>query len=95
LYNVREGLSRADDRLPARFLEEAVPLFAFERDPETGSLQQSPGPIGHARIYDFEAMLDRYYRLRGWSPDGIPTPATLRRLGLIEMLDQVDMGREE
>jgi aldehyde:ferredoxin oxidoreductase len=95
LYNVREGLSRADDRLPARFLEEAVPLFAFERDPETGSLRQSPEPIGHARIYDFEAMLDRYYRLRGWSPNGVPTPATLHRLGLKEVLDQVEIGREE
>ncbi|MCL7453305.1 MAG: aldehyde ferredoxin oxidoreductase family protein [Anaerolineae bacterium] len=88
LYNVREGLSRADDRLPARFLEEAVPLFGFERDPETGSLRQSPEPMGHAEIYDFEAMLDRYYQLRGWSPDGIPTPATLRRLGLADYLDQ-------
>ncbi len=82
LYNMREGLSRVDDRLPARFLEEAVPLFGFERDPETGSLQQSSEPITHARIYDFEAMLDRYYRLRGWSRDGIPTPDTLQRLGL-------------
>ena len=79
---MRQGLSRADDRLPARFTEEAVPLFGFERDPETGRLQQSAEPMGHARIYDFEAMLDRYYQLRGWSRDGVPTPATLRRLGL-------------
>jgi hypothetical protein len=27
-------------------------------------------------------MLDRYYRLRGWSPEGAPLPATLQRLGL-------------
>jgi aldehyde:ferredoxin oxidoreductase len=84
LYNVREGLSRADDQLPVRFLEEAVPLFGFERDPETGSLRQSPEPISHAQIYDFEAMLDRYYQLRGWSRDGVPTQATLQRLGLAE-----------
>jgi aldehyde:ferredoxin oxidoreductase len=82
LYNVRQGLSRADDRLPGRFLDEEVPLFGFERDPKTGSMQQSPEPIGHAQIYDFEAMLDRYYDLRGWSHDGIPTAATLQRLGL-------------
>ena len=82
LYNVREGLSRADDRLPARFIEETVPLFGFERDPETGRSRQSSVPVGHAQIYDFEAMLDRYYQLRGWSRDGIPKPATLRRLGL-------------
>jgi aldehyde:ferredoxin oxidoreductase len=29
-------------------------------------------------------MLDRYYRLRGWSQDGIPTPETLARLGLTD-----------
>ena len=82
LYNVREGLSRADDRLPARFIEETVPLFGFERDSETGRSRQSSVPVGYAQIYDFEAMLDRYYQLRGWSRDGIPKPATLRRLGL-------------
>jgi aldehyde:ferredoxin oxidoreductase len=82
LYNVRQGLSRADDRLPARFTEELVPIFGFERDPESGSLQQSAEPIGHAQLYDFEAMLDRYYDLRGWTRDGIPTPDTLERLGL-------------
>ena len=27
-------------------------------------------------------MLDEYYALRGWSKDGVPTPETLRRLGL-------------
>jgi aldehyde:ferredoxin oxidoreductase len=88
LYNVREGLSRADDQLPARFTEETVPLFGFERDPESGSLQQSAEPVGHAQIYDFQAMLDRYYDLRGWSRDGIPTPDTLRRVGLEAYLDK-------
>jgi aldehyde:ferredoxin oxidoreductase len=87
LYNVREGLSRADDELPTRFIEEAVPIFGFERDPDTGRLQQSPEPMDHARLYDFETMLDRYYQLRGWSRDGIPTAATLRRLGLADYID--------
>ena len=82
MYNVRQGLSRADDQLPLRFTEEAVPLFGFERDPETGVLAQSEQPIGHARLHDFEKMLDRYYDLRGWSQDGIPTSETLRRLKL-------------
>jgi aldehyde:ferredoxin oxidoreductase len=82
LFNVREGLSRADDQLPARFVEEAVPLYGFQRDSETGTMQRSAKPIGRAQIYDFEAMLDRYYHLRGWSEDGIPTLATLHRLAL-------------
>lgn len=31
---------------------------------------------------DLEQMLPEYYQLRGWSPDGVPTPETRRRLGL-------------
>jgi len=27
-------------------------------------------------------MLDRYYDLRGWDTDGVPTPARLSALGL-------------
>ncbi len=87
LYNVRQGLSRTDDQLPGRFVDEVVPIFGFERNPETGVMEQSPEPIGHGRIHDFDAMLDRYYQLRGWSRDGVPTPATLRRLGLEAFLD--------
>jgi aldehyde:ferredoxin oxidoreductase len=82
LYNVRQGLSRADDQLPTRFTEEKVPLFGFERDEQSGKMQQSAEPVGQAQLYDFQAMLDRYYDLRGWTRDGIPTPETLERLGL-------------
>ncbi|MFX1262517.1 MAG: aldehyde ferredoxin oxidoreductase C-terminal domain-containing protein [Promethearchaeota archaeon] len=32
---------------------------------------------------DFEASLDRYYDLMGWDKeDGLPTAATLKKLGL-------------
>ena len=82
LYNVREGLSRADDRLPARFTEERAPLYEFETDPDTGEARRSETPIRYGLIEDFEAMLDRYYALRGWSRDGVPTEETLQRLGL-------------
>ena len=34
------------------------------------------------RTVPLEPMLDRYYRLAGWSEDGIPTEKTLRQLGL-------------
>jgi len=37
-------------------------------------------------IDDFDAMLDRYYHLRGWDSTGRPTAATLARLGLIANL---------
>ncbi|HEY85532.1 MAG TPA: aldehyde ferredoxin oxidoreductase family protein [Chloroflexi bacterium] len=84
LYNVREGLSRADDQLPRRFTEERAPLYEFETDPDTGEVNRSEEPIRYGLIEDFDAMLNRYYDLRGWSRDGVPTEETLRRLGLKE-----------
>ncbi len=41
-------------------------------------------PDGGAGNYlpPFEMMLDEYYAARGWNQEGIPTPETLRRLGL-------------
>ena len=82
LYNVRLGLSRKDDHLPARFTTEPAPLYDYEEDPETGEMVRSAEPIQYGLLYDFEAMLDRYYDLRGWTRDGVPMPETLARLGL-------------
>ncbi len=67
LFNAREGVSRGDDALPATLSE---PI--------------ADGPAAGARVDPeaFDALLDAYYRARGWSPDGRPTPATLDRLGL-------------
>jgi aldehyde:ferredoxin oxidoreductase len=62
--NTREGISRKDDTLPARLLEEGR-----ECDPQKRSVPLSE-------------MLDKYYALRGYDKDGIPTPATLKRLGI-------------
>ncbi len=74
LYNVRLGLSRADDRLPGRFTQE--PLEVYNLDGEAAA------PVHVGLVRDLDAMLDRYYRLRGWDENGIPTPETLARLGL-------------
>jgi len=76
LYNVRLGLSRADDRLPDRFTSEPLEVHTFDRGEITGK------PVHIGRLRDFETMLDRYYRLRGWDENGVPTPETLQRLGL-------------
>jgi len=72
-YNARLGLSRADDRLPDRFTAEPLPVQASDQ-----------APVHEGRLRDLDAMLDRYYRLRGWDARGIPTPETLRRLELDE-----------
>ncbi|MGQ9492463.1 MAG: aldehyde ferredoxin oxidoreductase family protein [Anaerolineae bacterium] len=82
LYNVRLGLARAHDHLPARFISEPLEIYAFERDELTGEVRASPEPLHVGRLQDFEAMLDRYYTLRGWDGNGVPTPETVRRLGL-------------
>ena len=68
----REGLRRQDDLLPERMTRERVPS----------------GPArGHVLTNEMYAeMLDDYYTLRGWDEQGVPTPDTLRRLSLEEML---------
>ena len=76
LYNVRLGLSRADDQLPSRFTSEPLEVRSFEHGEATGE------PVHIGRLRDFEAMLSRYYCLRGWDENGVPTPETLRRLEL-------------
>lgn len=36
-------------------------------------------------VVELDEMLSKYYRLRGWSKDGIPKTQTLRRLGLNDL----------
>ncbi|MDY6876384.1 MAG: aldehyde ferredoxin oxidoreductase family protein [Chloroflexota bacterium] len=93
LYNVQLGLSRADDRLPSRFIDEPLEVRAFDRDDETGEVQPAPEPMHIGHLRDFEAMLDRYYRLRGWDESGIPSLETLRRLRLERWTSSSVTGR--
>jgi len=86
LYNVRLGLSRADDQLPRRFTEEQLDVWSFTHDPEVGSFRELSRKISGALIH-LQPMLDRYYALRGWNANGIPTPETLGRLGLNRLTD--------
>jgi aldehyde:ferredoxin oxidoreductase len=76
MYNVRLGLSRDDDHLPPRFTAEPLVVCAVPLS------QASADPVHTGRLRDFESMLDRYYHLRGWTPNGVPTAKTLERLGL-------------
>jgi len=65
---VREGVSRKDDSLPARWAQEVL----------------VGGPAEGSRISPqaFSRMLDEYYEMRGWDSEGIPTKCTLSRLSL-------------
>jgi len=33
-------------------------------------------------VVDLEPLLEEYYRLRGWDPEGVPTGQKLEELGL-------------
>lgn len=67
LFNVREGIRRADDILPLR-LSKPLPAGATAGEVITRE--------------DLNKMLDEYYQLRGWDKEGVPLPETLQRLGL-------------
>ena len=41
-----------------------------------------PDGPGEGQVCHLPEMLEQYYELRGWDADGIPTPATLLRLGI-------------
>lgn len=85
MYNVRLGFSRTDDRLPTRFTQSPATVYVFS--PPQG--EEDPKPVGVAReglVIGLEAMLDEYYALRGWTPNGIPTPEKLAALGLGDLV---------
>ena len=65
-FNIRDGFSRKDDTLPRRMYTE--PLQGGLRD---GEIIRKP-----------DVIIDEYYEARGWDKNGIPTKATLKRLGL-------------
>jgi aldehyde:ferredoxin oxidoreductase len=68
LFNVREHVRRTDDVLPWRVMHEPIP------DGPSAGMYCPPDELGR--------MLDEYYAIRGWDPDGVPTPERLTALGL-------------
>jgi aldehyde:ferredoxin oxidoreductase len=73
-FNVREGLTRADDTLPKRLLEEPMP----------------EGPAKGHVVEKLDQMLNAYYGFRGWDKKtGKPTREKLEELGLSELVDKI------
>jgi aldehyde:ferredoxin oxidoreductase len=67
IYLTDLGITRKDDTLPSRFLNEPMP----GDNPTSGS------------VVEIEPMLDEYYEARGWHSDsGKPRLETLERLGI-------------
>jgi len=75
-FNVREGLTRKDDTLPWRLMNEPV-----SKGPAKGLINSK---------VELDAMLDRYYELHGWDKTtGIPTSETLTNLDMKEIADEL------
>ncbi len=73
--NLREGLTRADDTLPWRIMNEPNHDLTGVEDPI----------VSRAKL---DRMLDAYYDLHGWDRErGAPAPQTLRELDLEFALD--------
>ncbi len=73
-FSVREGLTRADDSLPRRLVEEPLPEGVAE---------------GH-KVEKLDQSLDAYYEFRNWDKKtGKPTPEKLKELGLGDIIDKM------
>jgi aldehyde:ferredoxin oxidoreductase len=68
LFNLREGWTRAQDRLPERFLTEPLELDSGRE-----------AILTEERL---SSMIDSYYEGRGLTPQGVPKPETKTELGL-------------
>ena len=79
-YNARLGITRKDDTLPRRLLEEPL---SDENSPAKGL------------VVNLKLMLDEYYEARGWDrATGYPTRAKLESLDLKEVADELEgLGR--
>ena len=73
LYNLREGLDSSTDTLPKRFFER------FRNDNSATGV-----PMDEAATND---ALKWHYRRNGWDENGVPTPETLKELGLEQYAD--------
>lgn len=68
LFNLRAGLTRADDYLPVKQMKQQL-----EKGMHAGRVFAPE---------DFDKCLALYYRKRGWDENGVPTPEKLAQLGL-------------
>jgi aldehyde:ferredoxin oxidoreductase len=58
----------------------------FNRVQDTLPARNLSESLGGMSVVELSPMLDEYYQIMGWSPDGIPTSERLKALGLIELL---------
>jgi aldehyde:ferredoxin oxidoreductase len=67
-FNTREGFGRKDDKLPKKFFK---------------ALKGTGPTAGFALTHEeVDSAIDHYYKLAGWTSDGVPTRETMEKLGL-------------
>jgi aldehyde:ferredoxin oxidoreductase len=66
MFNNREGISRNDDTLPKRYFDDPMPLKIAKGH--------------HIDRKQFNSLLSRYYRMRGWDSNGQVKPERVREL---------------
>ncbi|UCD73474.1 MAG: hypothetical protein JSW01_02185, partial [Candidatus Bathyarchaeota archaeon] len=81
IYNIREGLGRADDTVPIRCMKDPIQSGVAK-----GSVVTQK---------DLDILLDDYYKTRGWDKEGIPTKEKLKELGLSSYNKYVDKMRKK
>ena len=73
VFNMREGITRADDVLPPRMATPHV----------SGSLNEEP-----VTPEELDAAVGMFYGMMGWDPEtGEPTEATLQQLDIAWVLE--------
>ena len=69
MFNNREGIRREHDTLPKRYFDDPMPLKIAKGH--------------HINRKEFDSLLSRYYKLRGWTNDGL---VKKERVGELEAL---------
>ena len=92
-FNVREGATRKDDKLPYRLMNEVLISAAAETENRSETADSHPEPVKekiNSQAY-LDQMLDEYYELHGWDKEtGLPRYETLERLGLGDIALELD-----
>ena len=78
LLNIREGLTRKDDTLPYKTMNDPIP--------------EGVAKGSYVPQEELDLMLDAYYEARGWSNDGVPSMEKLEELGLSAYADICGLG---
>ncbi len=84
-YTLKELMAAGERIINAERLFLARAGFTRKDDSLPKRLTEEPAPTGPAKgmVCHLQEMLDDYYRVQGWTEDGIPEEEVLSRLGLL------------